>query len=118
MQTYLKQSLLYIAILTMVGWLTIPVTYATQVFQQTKCASDEPGLSVAKTSDTSVSLSWEAWEGSGNYTVTVTNLTTHQVEQLFQTHLTTAAVSNLSAGDTYRFAVTKNGFVITEDVIM
>lgn len=78
----------------------------------------DPALTVTKTSSTSVSLSWDAWGGTGLYQVTVTNLTTTQVEQSFSTGSTSAGVSSLSTGNTYRFSVEKNGFVIAEDVIM
>lgn len=78
----------------------------------------DPELTVTPTSETSVQLSWDAWSGTGNYTVTVTNLTAFQVEQSFQTSLTGASVSDLINGDTYRFSVAKNGFVIVEDVIL
>lgn len=78
----------------------------------------DPELTVTKTPSSAVSLSWDAWSGTGLYQVTVTNLTTAQVEQSFSTGSTSTGVSSLSTGNTYRFSVEKNGFVIAEDVLM
>ncbi len=75
-------------------------------------------LTVTIITPTSVSLVWDSWPGVGDYTVTVKNLTTNQVEQTFNTSSASASVTNLSTGDTYRFSVGKNGFVIAEDVVM
>jgi hypothetical protein len=93
-------------------------------FLATAARSAEPkqvlvsGLTVTKTSSSSVGLSWSGWSGSGDYTVTVLNLTTSQIEQQFSTPNTVAAVSNLTTGDSYRFSVEKAGYVITEEVLM
>jgi len=75
-------------------------------------------LTVTVTSTTSVALSWSGWPGSGDYTVTVLNLTTSQQEQQFDSSSTSAAVGSLITGDTYQFIVIKAGYVIAEDLIM
>jgi hypothetical protein len=73
-------------------------------------------LQVTQTSPTAVSLSWT---GTGtNFRVTVTNLTTQQMEQSFTVSTTSASVSSLTSGHTYRFEVEQNGYVIAEDLIM
>lgn len=121
MKIHFKNPLFGAVLLAAISWLTIAATPVKTTYPavcQVFCSDDDPVLTVIETSATSVSLSWDAWEGSGPYTVTVTNQTTHQVEQSFQTHNTSTSVSNLTTGDTYRFSVAKNGFVITEDVIM
>jgi hypothetical protein len=74
-------------------------------------------LVATKTSPSSVNLSWDAWAGTDAYTVTVKNLTTNTTVQSFNTFSTTANINNLSlATDSYRFTVTKAGFVIIVDV--
>lgn len=78
----------------------------------------DPILTVTISSATSVSLSWDSWPGLTDYSVTVTNLTTQQVEQSFTTPNTSASVIHLTSGDTYRFSVARNGFVIAEDIIL
>lgn len=75
-------------------------------------------LTVTVTSATSVALSWNAWFGAGDYTVTVKNLTTNQIEKTFTTPFTSANISGLAIGHTYHFSVEKAGYVIAEDVIM
>jgi hypothetical protein len=63
-----------------------------------------------------VSLSWT---GTGtNFRVIVTNLTTQQMEQSFTVSTTSASVSSLTSGHTYRFEVEQNGYVIAEDLVM
>ena len=76
------------------------------------------GLSVTKTSATSVGLAWSGWSGAGDYTVSVLNLTTSQLEQQFTSSNASTSVSNLTVGHTYRFSVEKAGYVITEDILM
>jgi len=71
-----------------------------------------------KIQTTSVLLTWDAWGSSGDYVVTVQNLTSQMVEQSFRTSSLSASVTNLNTGDTYRFSVERNGFVIAEDVLM
>ncbi|MEQ1746783.1 MAG: fibronectin type III domain-containing protein [Saprospiraceae bacterium] len=78
----------------------------------------DPVLTVTVTSATSVLLTWDAWGGAGDYQITVTNRTTSQVEQSFTTASLSAAVGSLNTGNTYRFSVAKNGFVIAEEIIL
>lgn len=77
-------------------------------------------LTVTATSSTSVSLSWSAssFTGTGDNTVTVTNLTLSQMEQQFTTSSTSTSVSSLRTGHTYRFEVSKNGYVIAEEIVL
>jgi hypothetical protein len=78
----------------------------------------DPELIVTVNSATSVLLEWDAWEGSGNYQVTVFNKNTQLIEQSFSTSSLSATVNDLSTGVSYTFSVEKNSFVIAEDVIM
>lgn len=98
--------------------LPLNTTQGGSITTQLQQHIDDPELTVTVTSSTSVSLSWDAWEGTGIYHVVVRNLTTAQVEQSFYTASLSANVSDLTTGDQYRFSVEKNGFVIAEDVIM
>jgi len=112
-----KSSLFFLALL--VGLMVAnayPAESKSPCLSKTKSA--DSGLTVTKTSLTSVSLSWDAWPGSGNYNITVKNLTTNQVEQSFSTSSLTSNVSGLTIGSAYRFEVEKAGYVIAEDVLM
>ena len=77
------------------------------------------GLTVTKTSSSSVDLSW-TWFGTepSSYTVTVTDLTTSTVVQSFSTGNKYASVNGLISGHTYRFSVSGNGFIIVEDIVL
>lgn len=74
-------------------------------------------LSITKTTSTSVSLTWSS-SGTGIYRITITNLTTSQVEHDFTVSTTSASAGSLTTGHTYRFSVEQNGFVIAEDLVM
>lgn len=120
MRNHLKNSL-FGAVLLATCWLVmaaLPVNHTHLAAANPAHRVSDPELTVIITSSSSVFLSWDSWAGSGDYTVTVTNLNSFQVEQSFTTSSTSASVTNLTAGHTYRFAVAKNGFVIVEDVIL
>ncbi|MFN0015991.1 MAG: fibronectin type III domain-containing protein [Saprospiraceae bacterium] len=95
-----------------------PSLSGTQLITTGSAPATDPVLTVTVTSATSVLLTWDAWGGAGDYQITVTNRTTSQVEQSFTTSSLSAAVGSLNTGNTYRFSVAKNGFVIAEDVVM
>ncbi len=118
MTTYSKYPLFaiaFFAILSCMSFVAPPAALTDTYLGQ--CETD-PELTVTKTSSTSVLLTWDAWGSSGDYVVTLQNLTSQLVEQSFRTSSLSASVTNLTTGDTYRFSVERNGFVITEDVIM
>lgn len=119
MSKYFKISLIVFGFFTSIGLL-----FATDSSGVPMPDVKAPGLCkslsdlvVTKTSSTSVTLSWVS-SGSGDYLVTITNLTTSQVEQRFSTSLTSASVSGLTSGHAYRFQVEQNGYVIAEDLVM
>ena len=116
-----KNLLFFLTLSALIGAFTIaarPIGNYSQNANAFLTKEAVTGLTVTVTSASSVALSWSAWPGAGDYTVTVLNLTTNQVEKSFSTSSTSSTVNNLSSGNTYRFSVEKAGYVITEDVIM
>lgn len=77
-----------------------------------------PDLTVTAMSAASAIASWTPFGGSGQYTVTVVNLNTFTTVANFTTSATSALITGLSTGNTYRYTVSKpNSFIIIEDIV-
>ena len=73
-------------------------------------------LTLTVTSPSSRVLNWELNGVGGVYTVSVVNLTTGNLEQQFNTSSTTATITRITAGNTYRYSVQKGAdFIIYTD---
>ncbi|MFN0015487.1 MAG: hypothetical protein ACKVU2_13155 [Saprospiraceae bacterium] len=57
---------------------------------------------------------WDVIAGSGNYMVGIVNLTTNQTHSVFSTPNNSAVISGLVSGNTYKFTIVKNGYIIID----
>ncbi|HLP95605.1 MAG TPA: hypothetical protein VK168_16290 [Saprospiraceae bacterium] len=79
--------------------------------------SDDPSLSVTMSDGGTALMSWTSFGTSGQYTVTVTDLTTNRQVTQFSTASTGATVTGLTGGHTIRFAVSRNSQeIVIEDI--
>ncbi|HLP93035.1 MAG TPA: hypothetical protein VK168_03320, partial [Saprospiraceae bacterium] len=79
--------------------------------------SDDPSLTVTISDGGTALMSWTSFGTSGQYTVTVTDLTTNRQVTQFGTASTGATVTGLTGGHTIRFAVSRNNLeIVIEDI--
>ncbi|MBC7777441.1 MAG: hypothetical protein H7246_18550 [Phycisphaerae bacterium] len=76
-----------------------------------------PELTVTAMSAASALASWTEFGASGQYTVTVVNLNTFTVVANFTTSATSAVITGLSTGNTYRYTIAKANDFIIDDVV-
>ncbi|MBL7809880.1 MAG: hypothetical protein JNN28_18810 [Saprospiraceae bacterium] len=79
--------------------------------------SDDPSLTVTMSDGGTALMSWTSFGTSGNYIVTVTDLTTNRQVTQFGTASTGATVTGLAGGHSIRFVVSRNNQeIIIEDI--
>lgn len=79
--------------------------------------TDDPSLTVTMSDGGTAYMSWTSFGTSGNYTVTVTDLSTNRQVTQFGTASTGATITGLAGGHTIRFSVSRSDQeIVIEDI--
>lgn len=81
----------------------------------THLTAEDPTLSVRNIASGTVQMSWTPFGTAVEYDVTVTDLTSSALIASFSTANTSAIISGLTPGHTYRYEVANSGIIV--DVI-